>query len=83
MYALQEALSLQKAWLTLSMNPSTGNGGTCYGDSGGPHFLGDETSHLVVSIPVTGDAMCRPTDKTYRIGTESARAFLEQDVTLP
>ena len=39
MVAVQEALSLNKAWLELSMNPSTGNGGTCFGDSGGPHFL--------------------------------------------
>jgi hypothetical protein len=35
-YALQHALNLEKAWLLLSMNPSTGNGGTRYGDSGGP-----------------------------------------------
>ena len=28
------------AWLRVSMNPSTGDGGTCYGDSGGPNFLG-------------------------------------------
>jgi len=32
-YALQSALNLEKAWLLLSMNPSTGSGGTCYGDS--------------------------------------------------
>jgi hypothetical protein len=38
MYALQSALNLEKAWLLLSMNPSTGSGGACYGDSGGPHF---------------------------------------------
>jgi secreted trypsin-like serine protease len=35
--AQQTLLSLQPAWLNLSMQPSTGNGGTCYGDSGGPH----------------------------------------------
>jgi hypothetical protein len=35
-YALQHALNLEQAWLLLSMNPSTGNGGTCYGDSGAP-----------------------------------------------
>src|SRR5262245_44028019 len=27
------------SWLRVSQNPSTGNGGTCYGDSGGPNFL--------------------------------------------
>jgi secreted trypsin-like serine protease len=77
-YALQSFLSLQKAWLTLNMNPSTGSGGTCYGDSGGPHFLGSERSSLIVSVTVTGDAMCRATDTTYRIDTPWARDFLEQ-----
>jgi hypothetical protein len=65
----------------LSMNPSTGNGGTCYGDSGGPHFLGD--SNIVVSITVTGDAWCRATDVTYRMDTDSARSYLADFVDLP
>ena len=34
--------SVNKTWLRISMNPSTGNGGTCYGDSGGPNFLGHD-----------------------------------------
>jgi secreted trypsin-like serine protease len=82
-YATQSFLSLQKSWLTLNMNPSTGSGGTCYGDSGGPHFLGGVTSNLLVSITVTGDAMCRATDTTYRLDTAAAREFLGQYVTLP
>ena len=82
-YALQSALNLEKAWLLLSMNPSTGSGGTCYGDSGGPHFLGGVESNLIVSITITGDAMCRATDKTYRLDTASARDFLDDFVTLP
>jgi hypothetical protein len=76
-YALQSYLSLQSAWLTLSMQPSTGDGGTCFGDSGGPHFLGGKTSNLIVSLTVTGDAMCRATDKTYRLDTPWVREFLE------
>jgi secreted trypsin-like serine protease len=83
MYALQSALNLEKAWLLLSMNPSTGNGGTCYGDSGGPHFLGGVESNLIVSITITGDAMCRASDKTYRLDTAAARDFLDDFVTLP
>ena len=83
MYALQSALNLENAWLLLSMNPSTGSGGTCYGDSGGPHFLGGVESNLIVSITITGDAMCRATDKTYRLDTEAARDFLDDFVTLP
>lgn len=81
----QGYLSLTRAWLTLPMNQSTGNGGTCYGDSGGPHFIhldGSETD-IVASITVTGDAPCVATDKTYRMDTESARSFLGAFVTLP
>jgi secreted trypsin-like serine protease len=82
-YATQFFLSLEPAWLNLSENPSTGSGGTCYGDSGGPHFLGGVTSNLEVAITVTGDAVCRATDKTYRLDTPSARDFLGHYVTLP
>ena len=78
-YATQTVNSLSKSWLTLSMNQATGNSGTCYGDSGGPHFLGD----TVMSLTVTGDRWCKATDKTYRIDTPVARAFLGQFVTLP
>jgi hypothetical protein len=84
-FATQHVLSLTKAWLTLSMNVSTGDGGTCYGDSGGPHFLGAGVTEtdMVVSITVTGDAVCKATDKTYRMDTASARDYLEEFVDLP
>ncbi len=81
----QGFLSLTKAWITLSMNMSTGNGGTCYGDSGGPHFIhmnGVETN-IVAAITVTGDAPCLATDKDYRMDTEPARKFLMNFVSLP
>jgi hypothetical protein len=80
-YADQTFLALKPYWLQISMNPSTGSGGTCYGDSGGPHFLGD--SAMVVSLTVTGDAWCRATDVTYRLDTDSARSYLGQFVDLP
>lgn len=67
------------------MNPARGDGGTFYGDSGGPNFLGagaDETN-IVAAITVTGDFMCRSTNVVYRLDTESARTFLSQFVTLP
>jgi secreted trypsin-like serine protease len=81
--AQQTLLSLQPTWLTLNMNPSTGSGGTCYGDSGGPHFLGGMTSNLIVSLTVTGDAMCRATDKTYRLDTFLAQEFLSRFGLVP
>jgi secreted trypsin-like serine protease len=69
------------AWLRISMNPATGNGGTCYGDSGGPNFLG--TTDIVAATTITGDAICRSTNVDYRVDTASARGFLGQYVTLP
>jgi hypothetical protein len=79
--AEQTFLALKPYWLQISMNPSTGSGGTCYGDSGGPHFWGD--TDMVVSLTVTGDAWCRATDVTYRLDTDSARAYLSEFVDLP
>ena len=74
-----------KAWLRISMNPRLGDGGTCYGDSGGPNFLGAGTTEtdIVAAITVTGDFMCRATNVDYRLDTSSARAFLQQFVALP
>jgi hypothetical protein len=83
--AVSEFNSLTQAWLRLSQNPATGDGGTCYGDSGGPNFLGagnDETP-IIAALTVTGDAFCRATNVTYRLDTASARSFLGQFVTLP
>jgi V8-like Glu-specific endopeptidase len=73
--------AVNKTWLRISMNPSTGNGGTCYGDSGGPNFLG--TTQVIAAITITGDSVCRSTNVVYRLDTPSARAFLGQYVTLP
>ena len=82
-FGLQTANALRPAWLQLSMNRATGNAGTCFGDSGGPHFLGGATSNLQVSLTVTGDTWCKATDTTYRVDTASARDFLEEFVALP
>jgi len=73
--------SINPAWLRISMNPSHGDGGTCYGDSGGPNFLG--TSDIVAATTITGDAVCRSTNVDYRLDMPSARNFLAQYVALP
>jgi V8-like Glu-specific endopeptidase len=73
--------SINPAWLRISMNAATGNGGTCYGDSGGPNFLG--TSDINAAITITGDAVCRSTNVVYRLDTASARTFLARFVSLP
>jgi hypothetical protein len=69
------------AWLKISMNPSHGDGGTCYGDSGGPNFLG--TSDVIAGTTITGDTQCRSTNVDYRLDTPSARSFLADYVALP
>lgn len=77
--------AINKAWLRISMNPTLGDGGTCYGDSGGPNFLGAGSTEtdIVAALTVTGDSMCRATNVVYRLDTQSARSFLSQYVALP
>jgi secreted trypsin-like serine protease len=77
--------SLTPSWLRISMNPSTGNGGTCYGDSGGPNFLGAGATetNIVAGTTITGDTFCRSTNVDYRMDTPSARGFLAAFVALP
>ena len=73
--------SVTPSWLRVSMNPAKGDGGTCYGDSGGPNFLGQ--TDIVAATTITGDAICRATNVDYRLDTPSARSFLGQYVALP
>jgi hypothetical protein len=83
MYAFSSFDALNGGYLRLSMNPATGNGGTCFGDSGGPNFLNVNGTRTLVAITITGDAVCRSTNVVYRLDTASARAFLAPYVTLP
>jgi hypothetical protein len=76
MFAFSSFNSLNGGYLRLSQNPSTGNGGTCFGDSGGPNFLTVNGQRLQVAITITGDTVCRSTNVTYRLDIESAQAFL-------
>jgi hypothetical protein len=77
--------ALNPSWLRLSMNPTLGDGGTCYADSGGPNFLGAGATetNIIAATTITGDFMCRATNVDYRMDTPSAREFLGLYVTLP
>ena len=67
--------SLTRNNLHLQQNPNpTGAGGTCFGDSGGPHFWEDEL--LLVSVTSWGDAICRSNDMTQRLDLASVLDFL-------
>ena len=83
MYSFSSFNALNNTFLRLSQNPSTGNGGTCFGDSGGPNFLNVNGTRTLVAITITGDSVCRSTNVTYRTDAPSARAFLSNYVSLP
>lgn len=74
--------SLGKGYLTISQNINSGSGGTCYGDSGGPQFLGGTSSNLQVSVTVTGDMFCKSTNKAQRLDIPSVQSWLKQFVAL-
>lgn len=83
--AVSEFNAMTTVWLRLSQVGAKGDGGTCYGDSGGPNFLGagaNETP-ILAAITITGDSMCLATNVTYRLDSAAARTFLGQFVTLP
>jgi V8-like Glu-specific endopeptidase len=84
-YAVSTFNAVGPSYLRLSQNPATGNGGTCYGDSGGPNFLGagSTETNIIAGITITGDALCKSTNVIYRLDTESARDFLNQYVAVP
>lgn len=78
-FSEQSATQANPSWLKLSGNPSTGNGGTCFGDSGGPHFLGtggNTYPGTVVSVTSWGDRWCRSTDWTARVDSQTALDFI-------
>lgn len=78
-----EFMGLQPTWLGLLMNTSaTGEGGDCYGDSGGPKFLDGNPDKIYATV-TTGDYPCRATSWDWRLDTPEARAFLGEFVTLP
>jgi hypothetical protein len=84
-YSVSSLSALNKAWLRLSQNAATGDAGTCFGDSGGPNFLGAGAGEtpIIAGTTITGDMVCRSTNVIYRLDTVAARQFLGQFVSLP
>ena len=76
MYSFSSFNSLNGGYIRLSQNPATGNGGTCFGDSGGPNFLTVNGQQILVAITITGDSVCQSTNVDYRLDTPSAQGFL-------
>ena len=83
MFAFSGFNALNNTFLRMTQNPATGNGGACFGDSGGPIFMNYNDQRLLVAITITGDAVCRSTNVAYRTDTASARNFLAPYIALP
>ncbi|MEV5428785.1 trypsin-like serine protease [Streptomyces sp. NPDC052701] len=75
--------ALNASWVRLAMTAPQGNGGACYGDSGGPNFAVLDGERILASTTITGDGPCYATNVTYRLDTPGARAFLAPFVDLP
>lgn len=78
-YAIGSFNALTPEALKMSQNQAHGDGGACYGDSGGPTFLGTapDDGDMVLAVTSTGDIPCYSTNVSARTDTPSARAFLE------
>jgi Trypsin len=83
MFSFSTFSALNGGYIRYSQNPATGNGGACFGDSGGPQFFTFEGTTYLVSITITGDAVCRATNVSYRLDADGARSFLSPYVALP
>jgi secreted trypsin-like serine protease len=59
---------------------ATGQGGSCFGDSGSPKFVG--SSSTIVAVTSWGDAVCRAHNMNWRLDIASSRAFLANFVAL-
>jgi hypothetical protein len=84
-YAVSSLTSTNRYLLGLSQNIHQGNNGTCYGDSGGPNFLGSGSTETNINAALTntGDSMCRSKNTVVRLDTQAARDFLGDYVALP
>ena len=77
--AESEFLNLRKMWLEMSQNPAPGNenGGTAWGDSGGPtYWVEEDGTEVLVAICSWEDMMMVAQGTAWRIDTPTSLAFL-------
>ena len=88
MFAMTTLVTMQNAatrdfQLQLANNRNRG-GAACFGDSGGPVFLGGPESNLLVAVISYGRSpMCPGARDASRLDTDAARESLGRYVTLP
>lgn len=82
--AQSEFRNLRKPWLQMSQvhAPGTNDGGTCFGDSGGPTFWTDPIDGAEVLVAVTswGDVNCVATGVAYRVDIDSSLQFIQDAI---
>jgi hypothetical protein len=83
-FSVSEHRALLKAWLRMSQNQATGDGGTCYGDSGGPAFWTDPLTGVETLVGITswGDAVCVASAFNYRVDIPETLDFLADMTTM-
>jgi secreted trypsin-like serine protease len=75
--AYTEFSALLPTWIHTNQNQKLGNGGTCFGDSGGPIFWTNEDgSDVLVGLVSWGDAMCMANGFNYRVDTPQTLLFI-------
>jgi V8-like Glu-specific endopeptidase len=82
MFSISSFRNLHDAWLYMSQNPHQGNGGTCFGDSGGPTYYTTASGEEVqVAVTSWGDAVCKSTNNNYRVDLPSSLAFIHDMIS--
>ena len=78
--AVGQNASSQVLKLAENENDSRAEGGSCFGDSGGPAFHG---KYLVADTSFGASQFCRSFGGYYRLDTADARSFLDDFVSVP
>jgi hypothetical protein len=75
--AESEYVALTPIHLHLSQKAVFDEGGTCFGDSGGPSFWVDAAGNeTVVAVTSTGDGQCVATGLNYRVDVPETLAWI-------
>ena len=64
-------------FLKLSANPSQGQGGTCFGDSGGPNLL-QNTNTILSTTSFGTNSLCKGVGYSFRIDSPEALSFIHK-----
>lgn len=82
-FSVSDYRALENVWLHQNVNPATENGGTGFGDSGGPHFwIAPDGDLVLVALQSRGDPELVSLNKAYRLDIAEARAFIDYVLAL-